>query len=173
MRFGTKMMIAFIVMLALAYGIGGSVLINTSTGNSLNQSQTAAASSHRLILYTLSTVSGVAQAGQRDREYSELVDALTRLDAQGGHNWRSLRLSDSDGAIYVSRERNLYDNRLIDSVGSENYAMMMFRSVGGDHILQIAGQFEFGASEMYLESIYDISPVFTGRQYQMAIALID
>ena len=163
------MMIAFTVMLALAFGIGGSVLIVTSTGNLLNQSQDAAANAHRLILYTLSTVSMATQAGQQNREYKELVDALTRLDAQGGNNWRSLRLSDSEDVIYVSRERGLYNNRLIDSVGSENYAMVTFRSEDGGYLLQIAGQFEFGTRAMYLESMHDISHVFTGRQYQMVV----
>ena len=167
MRFGAKMMIAFTVMLALAFGIGGSVLIVTSTNNSLNQSQDAAASAHRLILYTLSTVS--VRVGQQSREYNELVDALIRLDAQGGQNWRSLRLSDSDGAIYVSRERGLYNNRLQNRVGSDNYAIVTFRSESGDHLLQIAGQFEVGAQVLYLESIHDISHVFTGRQYQMLV----
>ena len=169
MRFGLKMMIAFTVMLALAYGVGGSVLIVTSTGNSLNQSQDSAAGAHRLILYTLSTVSEVTQARQHNRGYNELVDALTRLDAQAGHNWRSLRLSDSEGVIYVSRERGLYNNSLIENVGSENSAMITIRSDDGEHLLQIAGQFEFGAREMYLESVHDISNVFIGRQYQMMV----
>ena len=182
MRFGTKMMIAFTVMLALAFGVGGSVLIVTSTNNSLNQSRDAAASAHMLILYTLSTVSGAAQedqAGpdndeeakedQANREYDALADALSRLDAQGGHSWRTLRLSDSDSVIYVSRERGLYKNDLRDSVGSENYAMVIFRSSDSDYLLQIAGQIEIGAKVMYLESIYDISSVFNGRQYQLVV----
>jgi signal transduction histidine kinase len=161
------MIIAFTVMLALAFGIGGSVLISSSTGNSLSQSQNAAASAHRLILYTLSTVSGVVQADQQDTEYTELIDALTRLDAQGGHNWKSLRLSDGKGVVYVSRERGLYKNSLLDSVGSENYSMIEFRSAEGEYLLQIAGQLEFASKTLYLESIYDISHVFTGRQYQL------
>jgi len=162
-------MIAFTVMLALAFGIGGSVLIVTSTGNSLNQSQNAAASSHMLLLYTLSAASGGRQTEQHNREYNELVDALSRLDAQGGHSWRSMRLSDSEGVIYVSRERGLYVSGLLDSVGSENYAMTTFRNDAGDYLLQVAGQFQYGAHAMYLESIYDISSVFTGRQYQLAV----
>ena len=169
MRFGTKMMIVFTVMLALAFGIGGSVLVVSSTSNSLEQSRDAAANAHRLILYTLSTVSGVARTNQQDREYIELTNALERLDAQGGHNSRSLRLSDSEGIVYVSRVRGLYNNNLIDSVGSENYAMITFRSEEGDYLLQIAGQFDFGDQVMYLESIHDISHVFTGREYQMAV----
>jgi len=163
------MMIVFTVMLALAFGIGGSILIATSTGNSLNQSQESAASSHRLILYTLSIYSEVAHATQQGREYDEIIDALTRLESQGGHNWRSLRLSDKGGAIYVSRERGLYNDNLLDSVQKEKYAILTFRSVGGEYLLQIAGQFEFTGYTMYLESIYDISPVFNGRQYQQEV----
>ena len=169
MRFGTKMIIAFTVMLALAIGIGGSVLIGTSTGNSLSQSQDSAVSAHRLVLFALTTVRGITQADQQDREYNEIVNALTLLDTQGGRNWRSLRLSDKEGVIYVSRERSLYNNGLIDSVGNDNYSMVMFRSEQGDYLLQIAGQFEIGTHVLYLESIHDISHVFTGRQYQQVV----
>jgi len=163
------MMIAFTIMLALAFGIGGSILIATSTVNSLNQSQDAAASSHRLILFTLSAVSGAAQTGHQGQEYDEIVDAITRLDAQSGHTWLSLRLSDNEDMIYVSRMAGTFSNSLIRNVSSEQFAMLTFRSADGAYILQIAGQFEFGARTMYLESLYDLSPVFEGRQYQEAI----
>ena len=169
MRFGTKMMIAFTVMLALAFGIGGSVLIVTSTNNSLSQSQDAAASAHTLMLYTLSTVSGVIKTDINSRDYVDFVDALTRLEAQNKHSWRSLRLSDNDGVIYVSRERGLYNNDLIKKVDSGSYSMMTLQNENGEYFLQIAGQFEFGTQIMYLESIHDISHVFIGRQYQLVV----
>ena len=169
MRFGTKIMIVFTVMLALAFGIGGSLLIVTSTRNSLSQSQGSAANAHTLILYTLSTVSFAPHSEQQVRDYSELVNALTRMDAQGGQSWRSLRLSDSEGVVYVTRERGLYNNSLVESVGSDNYAMTAFRSETGDYHLQIAGQFQYGTQLMYLESIHDITHVFAGRQYQLVV----
>ena len=184
MKFGTKMVIAFIVMLAIAFSIGGSVLIAASTGGSLDQLQEAAASSHRLILFTLSAVSEATQTAPQGRDHGELVYALTRLDAQGGHNWLSLRLSDADGIIYVSREpglftsnhavaaageQGLFSDRLVENVSSEQFAMLTFRNENGAYLLQIAGQFEFGARPMFLESVYDLSPVFVGRQYQQAI----
>ena len=163
------MMIAFIVMLALAFGIGGSVLIVTSTGNMLSQTQDAAANAHTLILYTLSTISYASHGDNQNRDYTQLVNALARLDGQGGNSWRSLRLSDDEGVIFVTRERGLYDNRLIQSVETDNYAVITQRSGSGDYILQIAGRFEFGTQALYLESIHDISHVFTARQYQLVV----
>jgi len=163
------MMIAFTAMLALAFGVGGSVLITTSTGNSFGQSQESAANAHRLILYTLSAVGEMSHAGQLGREYDELVDTLTRLDAQGGHNWYALRLSDNEDIIYVSREPGTFNDDLIRSADSEQFAMLTFRSQTGAYLLQIAGQFSFGTGTMYLESVYDLSSVFTGRQYQLVI----
>jgi len=178
------MMIAFTVMLAIAFGVGGSALITTSTGNSLNQSQDAAASSHRLILYSLSAVSGAAYTSGQGAEFDELVEALNRLEAQGGHNWIALRLSDDEGVIFVSRgsaalgsnlsgniggTQGRFSSNLVKNVSSDQFAMLTFRSEDGVYLLQIAGQFEFGSRIMYLESLYDLSPVFVGRQYQQAI----
>jgi len=192
LKFGTKMMIAFTVMLAIAFGIGGSALIATSTGNALGQLQETSASSHRLILFTLSAVGGTAQSGQTGRrggEHEELIRALTQLDTHGGHNWIALRLSDSEGTIFVSREAvifgsypesgntagsavnttGLFSDDLLDSVSGDQFATLTFRSEDGAYLLQIAGQLEFGTSTMYLESVYDLSPVFVGRQYQQTI----
>jgi len=177
------MMIAFTVMLAIAFGIGGSVLITTSTSSSLSQLQESSASSHRLILFTLAAVSEATQTEQSNRGDEDLINALTRLDIQGGHNWISLRLSDSDGAIFVSRESGMFGSNagvltenyyaifiddLIENVSADSFAMATFRS-GNAYLLQIAGQFEFGARTLFLESVYDISPVFAGRQEQQSI----
>ena len=166
MRFGTKLMIVFTIILALAYGVCGSVLISASTNSSLRQTQDAAASAHRLILYTLSAIEGTTQTAHQGREYVELVDTLTQLDAQGGQNWISLRLSDSDGIIYVSRSPGIFRDNLTGSVDKEQFAMMTFRSEDGAYLLQIAGQTEFGDGTVFLESIYDLSTVFVARQNQ-------
>jgi len=162
-------MIAFTAMLALAFGICGSVLITASTENSFNQSQEAAASAHRLILYTLSAISGTAHPSGQDRDYNELVDTLTQLDAQSGQNWLSLRLSDSDSIIYASREPGLFSNDLIDNVDADKLAMLIFRSADGAYLLQIAGQFEYGSRTMFLESVYSLDHVYTGRREQHVI----
>ena len=163
------MMIAFTVMLALAFGIGGSVLITTSTENSFRQSQESAAGAHRLILYTLSAVSVISHTGQQGREYEDLVDTLVRLDVQGGNDWYALRLSDDEGIIYSSREPGVFSDELIGNVDSEQFATLTFQNDTGAYLLQITGQFEFGSRKMYLESIYDLSSVFAGRQYQLAV----
>ena len=169
MRFGTKIMIAFTIMLALAFGICGSVLIAASTGNSLNQSQDAAASAHRLILYTLSAASGTARSGQQDGEYDELIYTLTQIDAQSGQTWLSLRLSDSEGILYFSREPGLFRDDIVRSADLEQFAMMTFRSENSAYLLQIAGQFEYGTRLVYLESLYDLNSVFIGRKNELVI----
>jgi signal transduction histidine kinase len=163
------MMISFTIMLALAFGVGGSALITASTSSAFDQSRDAAANSHRLILYTLSAVSGSSQKTQPDREYDALVDALTRLDEQSGHNWLALRLSDNEDIIYVSRMPGIFSDDLIQNVNEEQFAMLAFRGDEGAYLLQIAGQFEFSARTLYFESVYDISAVFTARQHQQSI----
>jgi len=182
MKFGSKMVIAFTVMLALAFGIGGSVLISASTGSALGQVQEASASSHRLILFTLAAVSEAS--GRQEAEYEDLVNALTRLDAQGGHNWISLRLSHNDEIIFVSREASIlmannidglstyqsdFSNDLIGAANHDQFAMITFRNNEGAYFLQIAGQFDFGGRTLLLESLYDLSPVFEGRHIQQII----
>ena len=169
MRFGLKMMITITAMLALAFGVCGSVLISAGAGNALSQSQEAAASAHRMILYTLSAVGGPQQQSQSAGEYEELIGAITQLDEQSAQTWLSLRLSDEEGIVYISREAGIFNDGLIDGVESGQFAMLTFRGENGAYLLQIAGQLEFESNKLYLESIYDLSPVYLGRQYQQAI----
>ena len=169
MRFGTKIMIAFTVMLALAFGICGSMLISLSSGAALEQKKEAAANAHKLVTYTLSSIRHTSSSGVHGTEYNDLVDALTHLDAQGGQSWLSLRLSDGVDTIYVSREPGLFRDDLVRSADRESFAMLTFRNEDKAYLLQIAGQFKFGSHTMYLESVYDLNAVFAGRQNQHVI----
>ena len=159
------MMIAFVIMLALAFGIGGSLLIAASISDATGREQEAAISSHRMILYTLAAVSGGAQTA----EYDELIGALTQLDSQSGQGWVSLRLSDNRNVIFQSNDSKQFVEALKEAVSEGQNAMQMMRDEGGAYLLQIAGQIEFFEDTLYLETIYDMSPVFAGRQYQQAI----
>ena len=165
MRFGLKMMIAITAMLALAFGVCGSVLISASAGDALGQSQNAAASAHKMILYTLSAVNG-PQRGDAGREYEGLVGTLARLDEQSGRTWLSIRLTDDNAVVYTSRESAFFNDGLSDSAAAGQLAMLTFRDDRDAYLLQIAGQFEIGGRMLCLESIYDLSPVYLGRQNQ-------
>ena len=80
MKFRTKMVIGMLWLLALAYGIGGSLLIASSFHDTLEQEKNNARKSCQMLLNTLSIL----------EDYGSVTTALQRLDSVGGTEWDSL-----------------------------------------------------------------------------------
>jgi signal transduction histidine kinase len=156
-------MICFIILLSLTFGIAGSLLISASFNDSLSREKEAAVSSHRLLLYTLAAVSN---SSSPTKNLEETVSALEQLDAQGGQSWVSLRLSDGKNTLFQSKNSTRFDEELIEKADSDQISMRLTRNSRGAYLLQIAGQFVTGSGTLYLESIYDISPVYAARMAQ-------
>ena len=117
-------------------------------------------SAHRLLLYTLSAVSGGAVD---DRE---MVDALEQLDTQGSQSWIALRLSDGQAVLFRSGEIPVLDSGMLQEVDPTHIASRIEQADSGAHLLLIAGRFETRNGPRFLESAYDISSVFDARRSQ-------
>lgn len=163
MRFGTKIMICFIILLSLTFGTAGSLLISASFNDSLSRTKEAAVGSHRLLLYTLAAVSS---SPLPTKNLEETVGALEQLDAQGGQSWVSLRLSDGKKALFQSKNSLKFDEKLVLEADADQISMRITQNSKGAYLLQLAGQFGTGSGTLYLESIYDISPVYAARMSQ-------
>ena len=94
MRFGTKIMVCVIVLLALTFGIGGSLLISASFSDALNREKEAAFDAYQLVLYTLQASGAASSYSPEDME-----DALKQLDSRGKHSWEALRLSSQTNTV--------------------------------------------------------------------------
>lgn len=166
MRFGTKMMIAFIVLLSLAFGIGGSMLISATFSDSQARARESAMASHMQMLYYLSAVN----SGSSVADYEDVVETLEQFDSQGGKVWSALRLLDSDGhVIYKSRDSIRFDNTLLVNVSDDIRVTLMTKTDSGLYLFQISGQFTSSGETFYFEGIYDITNVYTTRDAQQTI----
>ncbi len=153
-------MLGFIVLLSLTFGIGGSLLIAASFDDALSRAEDAALNSHRLLLYTLAAVS----SGSSDDE--ELVGTLEQLDRQNGQGWAALRLSDGKDTLFRTGGADLFDREMLGAVDGTRIVLQVRMGRDGAHFLVIAGRFETEGGPRYLESVYDISSVYTARAAQ-------
>ena len=156
-------MLGFIVLLSLTFGIGGSLLMAASFDDALSRAEDSALNSHRLLLYTLAAVSSGSS------EDDELVGALEQLDRQSGQSWAALRLSDGKAALFQKGSAALFDRDMLDAADGTHIVLQIRLDVTGAHLLVIAGRFEAQDGPRYLESVYDISAVYTARASQTDI----
>ena len=164
MRFGTKISIAFILLLSLTYGIGGSILIFASTSRSLDRAQDAADASHKLILYTLSAVG----SGSPREDYSELVSTLAQLETKEGQSHVLIRLSDKNNIVFQSQNSDYLLETPVDSSGADKTVCQVFRNEGEYHV-QITSILIFHSNALYFESIHNLTPVYEARNAQNSL----
>ena len=163
MRFGTKIMLGFIALLSLAFGVGGSLLIAASFDDSLSRAEDGALNSHRLILYTLAAVSSESAADEA------LSGALEQLDGQSGQSWSALYLSDGSETLFQSTGAIAFDDDILTRVNATSLVSKITEDGTGAHYLIIAGLLETSGGPRYLESMHDISSVYAARSSQTDI----
>ena len=109
MKFRLKITICMVWLLALAFGIGGSLLIALNFSGSFQREIDSALSSYRMVLGTLRLVDDVGPMP----DHSNLSQALAQMNSQDDAGWSALRLGDGDSVIY---EDNPLFLDLVDTV---------------------------------------------------------
>jgi signal transduction histidine kinase len=165
-RLGTKIMLGFVIMLSLTFGVGGSLLISASFDDSLSRAINAAVGAHKLMLYTLAAVGGTAPQTSGSEE---IIKALEQLDTQGGKSWAATRLVSGGDVLYQSQEPAAFEAEIPAEADASHLTVQVSRSDGGAHYLRLTGQLQAGGGSLYLTSIFDISPVYEARNVQQAI----
>lgn len=97
MKFRTKMVICMVWLLALAYGIGGSLLISSSFRASVDLEKTSARQSCQMLLHTLAVLN----------DHSTLTDTLQRLESSGSTEWDGILVRSNGATLYRSGSSTL------------------------------------------------------------------
>ena len=147
MKFRTKMVIGMLWLLALAYGIGGSLLIASSFHDSMEQEKAYARQSCQMLLNTLSIL----------EDYGSVTTTLQRLDSAGGTEWDSLLVQDGRSTVFRTGS-----SRLLDLVIAEENALLV-----KDRQILISCLMD--GSELELRAVYDISGIYEQRDAQLSM----
>ena len=83
MSFRTKIMLCTAVLIALAFGLGGTLLISLSFQNALDQQEERAVQSFQTVQSTLGLVNSVSSQTQEE----DVVSVLRHMDTQSGGAW--------------------------------------------------------------------------------------
>lgn len=162
MRYMTKLIISIVLLLAVGFGISGTLLISSSFDAAVAEEKDRSLSSYKTACNTLSVLSSL-----RGTAYIDMSRALSQLKEQNSYIWDALSLKNGDVSIYADGAEKLTANELEVTDGGK--CVYTIYSEGERHYMQIASIMLSGDIRLRIEGRYDISSAFAARSTQIGI----
>ena len=162
MRFRLRMTLCIVMLLALAFGAGGTMLISVSFRESLDSERDIAVRSHRMLANTLVLANNIS--AQTDIE--DLVSTLRQLDRQDAAPWSGLRLQQGERVLYASGSLPYPDT----AAAEPGQCYIRLYANDGVGVLQVSGMLQVNSGDyLSLDAGYTVSHLYAVRQIQMDI----
>lgn len=146
MRFRTKIVLCMVWLLALSFGIGGSLMIGSSFHASMEKEKNSARRSCQMLLNTLTVVDN----------FSSISDTLQKLEQGGNTEWNGLAVLSNGATVYRSGA---------DLSGTVNGNTLRVR----DKRILVSCTAATGLTEVQLLCSFDISRVYAQRDAQFRV----
>ena len=156
MKFRVKILLCSVWLLALLFGLGGTLLIEQSFHRAMEREKDAAISHFQMAVSAVQLVTQTS-ATQNLTDITATVGSMARKAG-----WKSVRLWLDGQALLV--QGNVYRE---SEVESGQCAILLFHSAGRQY-LQLSGLLNASQSALQLDIVWDVSDVYTQRSQQIA-----
>lgn len=159
MKFRVKLTLSIILVLSLAFGAGGSLLISVSFSAALDSARETALRSYRVVQNTLLLANSIStQSDTRD-----IAETLSQIYRQNGSLWSGAQLADGSGTLFESGVR------LPESRAEEGVCRVGVFSRGDAAYVQVSGVFRANGEELALSLCTDCTQIYAARDTELAI----
>ena len=163
MSYRLKLIITISLLIAVSFGVGGSILISESFRISLETETEAALKSFETIQNTLFLLNSMSnQTG-----YDNLSDSLENMDEQNVVSWQALSLAAEDHTIYQSHSE-LLGVYPLPKLTSDQCSYIRVADTYG-HSLIVKSVIAAGEEDLILLARFDLSPVYAARENQQEL----
>lgn len=159
MRFRYRLIITIALLIALSFGIGGTVLITVSFNASLQEQTNAALNTYMSVRNTLYLLNSLGE----QTDYEGITLALEGMEGP----WQALRLTNGEEVLFQSGLNHLLADTIPEPV-SEQYGYMHIYDNNG-HGLQVVSTIQMGEDLLLLQARFDTDQVYTARQTQLRL----
>ena len=166
MSFRFRLIVTISLLIALTFGIGGSLLIYTSFKNDLEDERYAALDSFETAQNTLLLLNTLSDKP----DYSSLKQSLSQMESTGVGKWQAIILTGGETAIYQKEDDYLTDYQL-STPGNGQCSYMEVSDNYGNGIIVI-GNIAAGNETLELKVRYDVSSVYADRSQQQQMFLV-
>ena len=163
MRYGLKLAVTIILLAAISFGIGGTLMISTSFHASLNAETKAALENFESVRNTLYLLN--AMGSQTD--YDTLTNALARMADQNMRSWQAMALYVGDKIIFRDGNALALESVLTAPEGDQCAYMPVSDDLG--YGLITCCNIDSDEQKLTLLARFDMSSVYTARQTQLQI----
>ena len=166
MSYRLKLIITISLLIALSFGIGGTVMITTSFNVTLEQETQSALTTFENTQRTLYLLNSLGDQS----DYKTLADALKQMETQNLGQWQALSLKAGDDLLYMSGSEEMLDHVLPSP--SENQCTSLPVTDLYGHGLLVKSIIMAGSTELEVLARYDLSYVYNLRDTQQRQYLI-
>ena len=156
MRFRYRLIITIALLIALSFGIGGTVLIAVSFHASLEEQTDAALNSYMSVRNTLYLLNSLGE----QTDFEGITLALEGMEGP----WQAMRLTNGKETLFQSDGYMLSSE--IPQPVPEKYGYLHVQDHYG-HGLQVASCIQVGEDSLLLEARFDTAGVYEARQTQI------
>ncbi len=167
MKFRTRFMMAIVLLLALAFGIGGAMLISASFQGAFAEAKDMSLRSYESVRDTLYVLNSVGDSAG----YSDLSNALSQLEGQGSAQWDALTLIRNGEDILFSDNGDALSACSLSVPQSDSCSFTVYGDSGSHYIQILSTIVSDGDDRLLLQARYDISQPFTSRTGQIYMYL--
>lgn len=165
MRFCYKLIISITLLIAIAFGIGGAMLISASFAASLDEEKQAAMQSFETVQNTLYLLNSLGEK----TAYTHMADALSQMEQQGAA-WQAVSLRAGEEVIYSSGGTSA----ILRSLPQPEWGKCAYTISQDDqgYGLHITSTLEAGEQMLTLSARFDLSGAYKTRQTQQRMFLL-
>lgn len=165
MSYRLTLIITISLLIAVAFSLGGTILITASFNNSLETETEAALDSFETIQNTLYLLNSMSE----QTSFDNLKEALARMAEQGVGGWQGLLLKADDHIIYRNRTETMEGYLLPAMTTSASYIYVS--DDYGDGLL-VLSTMAAGERMLSLQARFDLSDVYDTRKLQQQFYIL-
>lgn len=166
MSFRLKLIISISLLIALAFGIGGAVLVSTAFQTSLHEEKAASMRSYQMMRNTLYLLNSLGEK----TDYDHMADALKQMEQQGTVRWQAIHLESYDRSVFQSGDQNL----LLADLPHPDSDQCSYAVISDENgvCLQVLSTISTEQEQLLLQARFDLSPAYEARNTQQRLFLI-
>ena len=166
MSYRLKLIITISLLIALSFGIGGTLMITTSFNATLEQEIQSALTTFENTQRTLHLLNSLGDQS----DFTSLADALKQMETQNLSQWQALSLKAGDSQLFLSGSADMLEHTV--PTPAENQCTSLPVSDKYGHGLLVKSVILAGTTELEILTRFDLSHVYTLRDTQQRQYLI-
>ena len=166
MTFRMRLIITIVLLIAITFSVGGSILMYTSFESMLNGEVNASLDTFKNVLSTI----GLLSSANEEMEIAEVGKVLSQITDKNMGQWQAVALWSDETLIYQNG-RELLENNFTPEDTQNQCAYIQVEDIRGNSLI-VESRISAGERELRLQGRFDLSEVYRLHETQLRLYMI-